>query len=99
MANELARLCVGGRETQSDKYVIQTALELCQQVFTGHALLANRFLEIGAKLIFEHAVDTFHLLFFAQLQAVADDLRLSIVAVLPRREIPLFDSAGRFETA
>jgi hypothetical protein len=32
-------------------------------------------------------------------RAVTDDFRLAIMAVLPGREVPLFDGAGRFEAA
>ena len=49
--------------------------------------------EIAAELILEHAVDAFHLLLFAQLQAVARELRLPCLAVLTGREIALLDCA------
>jgi hypothetical protein len=50
-------------------------------------------LEVVAELAFQHAVDAAGLLLFAQLQAVADDLRLAILAMLPGNEVALFDGA------
>jgi hypothetical protein len=44
-------------------------------------------------VVLQHAVDALDLLLLAQLQAVADELRLAELAVLPRREIALLDGA------
>ena len=49
--------------------------------------------EGAAELAFQHAVDAAHLLLFAQLQAVADDLRLAVLAVLSGNEVALLDGA------
>ena len=55
--------------------------------------------EVAAELILEHAVDALDLLLLAQLQAVADHLRLPRLAVLPRREVALLDRALLREAA
>src|SRR5207249_9756294 len=52
-----------------------------------------RLREVAAELILEHAVDALDLLLLAQLDAVADELLLARLSVLPRHEVPLFDGA------
>src|SRR5689334_9532552 len=99
VTNQLTRLVVRGREAQTDHNIVETTFQLREQMFAGHSLLPCRFLEIGPELTFEHAVDSFHLLFFAQLQAISDDLCLAIAAVLTRRKVALLDSARGFETS
>src|SRR4051812_12124628 len=99
MANELSCLVVSGRKSKPHHHVIQTALQLGQKVFTGDALLARGFLEVGSKLVFENAVDSFHLLFLAQLQAISDDLRSTGVSVLAGLKVSLLNGAGGFEAA
>src|SRR5215831_15172960 len=99
VANELARLRMSRGKAEANEYVIQTTLELRKQVFAGYTLLTDGLLEVRAELVFEDAVNTFYLLFFAQLQPIADNLRFAIAAVLPGREISFFDSARRLETA
>ena len=67
---------------------------MLHHVFAGDALhAALAFSNSVAELAFEHAVDAADLLLFAKLQAVADDLRLAILAVLAGNEIALFDGA------
>ena len=55
--------------------------------------IAAGFLEQVAELAFEQLIIAAGLLLFAKLQAVADDLRLAILAVLAGREVALFDGA------
>ena len=50
-------------------------------------------LEQIAELAFEQLIVAAGLLLFAELQAVADDLRFAILAVLAGSEIALFDGA------
>src|SRR5262249_49877272 len=50
-------------------------------------------LEVAAELVLEHAVDALDLLLLAKLQAVAGELRLPRLAVLPGREGALLDRA------
>ena len=95
---ELPGLSMRRRETKADEDVVQPALELGEQVFAGDALLPHGLFEIGAELVFEHAVDAFYFLFFAQLEAVSDNLRLSIAPMLARSKVPLLDAARGFET-
>src|SRR5207237_2314266 len=49
--------------------------------------------EVAAELILEHAVNALDLLFLTQLNTVAGKLGLPRLAVLPRREIALFNRA------
>ena len=56
-------------------------------------LVREGLLEQVAELAFEQAVVAAGLLFFAQLETVADDLRLAILAVLAGSEVALFDGA------
>src|ERR1051326_7275194 len=77
MPDELARLRMCRSKTEPYKYVIQPPLQLCQQVFSGHAFLPHRLLEIRPELIFENAVNALHFLFFAQLQSDRKSTRLN----------------------
>src|SRR5262245_41843219 len=97
MSNKLSRLRVRCREPEAYKNVVQTAFELRQQVFTGDAFLSDSFLEVRTELILEHAVNTLHFLFLAQLKAVSHDFRFSIATVLSWRKVSFFDSARRLE--
>ena len=63
------------------------------QVLAGDALWMRGLFEGVAELGFQHAVDAAHLLLFAQLQAVADHLRLAVLAMLSGDEVALFDGA------
>ena len=79
--DELPCLGMGRGKTQTHQNVVQAPLQLSQEVLTGNAFLADGFLEVRAELIFKNAVDALHLLLFAKLQSVAEDLR-STPAVL-----------------
>src|SRR6185369_6676817 len=91
--HQLPRLRPRGRQPEPVDHVVQPALEQLQQRHAGDAARALRRLEVAAELILEHAVDALDLLLFAQLQAVAGELRLPRLAVLPRREVALLDRA------
>jgi hypothetical protein len=62
-----------------------------QKHFAGNAASPGRFLEIIAELAFLGKVDALGFLLFAQLQAVADNLGLAVLAMLARSKIPLLD--------
>src|SRR5688572_16209208 len=99
VANELPRLVVCRCETQPDDDVVEPALELGQQFLAGDAFPPDSLLEIGAKLAFENAVHSLHLLFFSKLEAVSDNLGLAGVPVLTRRDVAFLNGAGRLEAA
>jgi hypothetical protein len=62
-------------------------------LFAGDALHGAGLLIQVAELAFEQLIIVARLLLFAQLQAVADQLRLAILAVLARSEVALLDRA------
>ena len=62
-------------------------------LLAGDALGAEGVLEQIAELAFQQAVVAARFLLFAQLQTVADHLRLAILAVLAGSEVALFDGA------
>src|SRR5207237_2641398 len=64
-----------------------------QQRLAGDAAGPLRLLEIAAELLLQHPVDALHLLLLAELDAVAGQLLLARLAVLPRREVALLDRA------
>src|SRR5262245_38179035 len=99
MTNKLPCLRVRTGKSQAYKNVVQSAFELCKQMFTSDALLANRTLKVSTELIFENSVDALYLLLLSQLQPVSNDLRFTTLPVLPRRIVSFFDSAGRLEAA
>src|SRR5207247_6768688 len=59
----------------------------------GDAARALGRLEVAAELILEDAVNPLHLLLFAQLQAIAGELRFPRLPVLSRRKVALLDGA------
>src|SRR5690606_31697010 len=68
-------------------------LEQLQQRLAGDAARPVRRLEVAAELILQHPVDALDLLLLAQLHAVAGELRLPRLSVLPRREVAPLDRA------
>ena len=93
VAHELPRLRPRGREAEAVDDVVHAPLEQLQQRLAGDAAGAVRHLEVAAELVLQHAVNALDLLLLAQLQAVADQLRLPQLAVLPRRQVALLDRA------
>src|SRR4029079_2915159 len=59
----------------------------------GDAAGPVRHLEVAAELVLEHPVDALDLLLLAQLQPVADHLRLAQLAVLAGGQVALLDRA------
>ena len=86
VANHLAGLRAGGAEAHAVNDVVQAALQHVEHVLAGDALHAAGLLEQIAELVFEQLIIAAGLLLFAKLQAVADDLRLAILAVLAGNE-------------
>src|SRR5207248_11159308 len=82
-----------GRESQPVDDVVEAALQQLQQRLAGDAAGALRRFEVAAELVLEHPVDALHLLLLAQLQAVAHELRLPQLSMLPRRQVALLDRA------
>src|SRR5262245_3059718 len=93
VAHELSRLGPRRREAKAVDDVVEAPLEKLQERHAGDPARALGLLEVGAELILEHAVNALDLLLLAQLQAVARQLRLTRLAVLPRREVALLDRA------
>src|SRR5271166_2012586 len=91
MADELAGLTARHREPEAVHHVVETALQLLKQHLAGNALGTGGTLEVVAELAFLGEVDALCLLLLTQLQAVAYDFRLAVLAVLAGREIALFD--------
>src|SRR4051794_21575440 len=87
VAYELARLAPRNREAEAIHNIVEARFELLQQALTGDAPGACGNLEVGAELPFLAEVDALGLLLLAKLEAVADDFRLAIFAVLARREV------------
>src|SRR5262249_4079135 len=91
--HELPRLRARRGEPEPIHDVVEAPLEELEQRHAGDAAGALRRLEIASELILEDAVDPLDLLLLAQLQAVAGQLRLARLAVLPGREVALLDRA------
>src|SRR5579872_48551 len=99
VTHQLPRLATGNSEAHTEDDVVETALELLQKDFTGNALRRRGLFEIVAKLAFLREIHALGLLLFAQLQAVADDLRLAVFTVLTGGKVTLLDGALVAETA
>jgi hypothetical protein len=93
VTHQLARLTAGGPEAETENNAIKTALELLQEQFAGDAGLARGLLEVVAELAFLGEVDALCFLLFAQLQAVAYNFSLAVLAMLAGSEVALFNGA------
>src|SRR5277367_6013446 len=98
VTNDLTSLTTRACKSETESNVIQAALKLLQKQLTGDARGAGRLLVVGAELAFQREVDALGLLLFAQLEAVANDLRLSVATVLARGEVALLNRALVAET-
>src|SRR5579875_2142644 len=94
VANHLARLAARDCKAQPVGHVVQAALKLLNQQLAGHALRAVGLLVVLAKLPFEREVHALGLLLLVQLQAVAHDLGLAVLAVLPGGKVALLHGAA-----
>src|SRR5206468_3595066 len=79
------------RKSQAVDDVVQTPLELLQQLLAGHALGLRSLLEVVAELAFLREVNALGLLFFTQLQTVANDLGFAVFPMLSGSEVTLLD--------
>src|SRR5581483_4347117 len=91
MANQLTRLTTGNSKSHAVNNAVETALKLLQQDFAGNTLRADGFLEIIPELAFLGEIHALGFLFFAQLQAIAHNLRFSVLAMLAGGKVALFD--------
>src|SRR5450756_1714999 len=74
MANHLACLCPRDRETHPVHDVVETKLQLAEEVLAGDARTGTCLLEVTLKLALENAVDATDLLLLTQLHAIVADL-------------------------
>src|SRR5208282_6416990 len=93
MGDDLPGLRAGRGNSDAVDDAIQPPLEHLDQVFARGALGALRLDEIVAELALQQAVGALGLLLFAELQAVARELRPAALAVLPGNEVAPFDGA------
>src|SRR5450631_3459266 len=91
MAHQLARLPAGCAEPQAVDDVVEAPLQLLQKHEAGYTLGARRLFEVVSELTFLGEIDALGLLFFAQLQAVAHDFGLAVLAMLAGGKISLLD--------
>ena len=96
--HQLARLGARGGEAERVNDIVETKLELAEQVVAGDAGLSGGLLEVETELLFQQAVDALDLLLFAKLDSVAEDLGTA-AAMLARRVIAALDRALILETA
>src|SRR6202011_6018773 len=89
VAHQLARLAPRLGEAQAVDHVVETPLQLLQQLLAGHALRARGLLEVVAELAFLREVDALGFLLLAELQAVAYNFSLPALAMLSGSEVAL----------
>jgi hypothetical protein len=80
--DDLARLRAAGAEAHTVNDAVKTPLERGHQVLAGDAFRQGGLFKGAAELALEDAVDAPDLLLFAKLEAVADDLRLTVLPML-----------------
>src|SRR5215472_8484189 len=93
VADDLPGLGAAGAEAHAVNGAVETALESGHQQLAGDPFGLRGLLVRTAELGFQHAVNTAHLLLLAKLEAIADDLRLAVLAMLPGHEVALFNGA------
>src|SRR5579859_1822591 len=98
MPNQLSSLAARNRKAQAIDNIVQSALELLQQLCTGHALSARGLFKVVAELLFQREVNALSLLLLTELQSVANDLGFAVFAMLSGSEVALFDRALVAET-
>src|SRR5256885_4461611 len=91
VTHQLPRLAPRLRESQTEYNVVQTPLQLLQQLLAGHALGARGLLEVVTELPFLREVDSLRFLLLTQLQAVPYNLGLAVFAMLSGSEVALLD--------
>src|SRR5581483_5860508 len=91
MAHELPRLAAGNPEAKPVNYVVETALELLQKHRAGDTASARSFFEVVAELRFLGEINSFSFLLLAQLQSVAYNFGLAVLAMLPRSKVALLN--------
>src|SRR5260370_14350249 len=93
VAHELAGLIAAGAESHAVHDAVQAPFERPQKILASDALLSGGLLEQVAELVLQQAVVAARFLLFAQLQAIANQFRLAILAVLAGSEVALLDGA------
>ena len=93
VAHQLAALGARSSEAHAIDHVVQPALQHVQHVVAGDALHGAGLLKQIAELAFEQLIIAARLLLFPELQAIAHNLRFTILAMLARNEVALFDGA------
>src|ERR1019366_4939766 len=93
VAYDLAGLGAAGAESHAVDDAVEAAFQRGHQVVAGDAFRQGGLFESAAELRFQHPVHAPHLLLFAELQTVPDDLLRPFLAVLPGDEIALLDGA------
>src|SRR5258708_25241860 len=82
VTHKLPRLPARHSQANPVHHRIQTAFQLLQQKFAGYALGARSLLEIVTELAFLRKVHALGLLLLAQLQAITNDFRFAVLAML-----------------
>src|SRR5665213_2836834 len=92
VTHDLARLRAACAQTHPVDYAVETPFQRAQQVLARDAFHLDGFGEGIAELGFQHSVDAAHLLLFAKLQSVADDLlHFTGLSVLSGNEVAALD--------
>src|SRR3984893_5727864 len=91
MAHKLSRLAPGLRKAEAVDNIVQPPLQLLQEQFAGDASGARRLFKVIAELALLGKVNALGFLLFAQLQTIAYDLGLAVLAMLSRGEVTLLD--------
>src|SRR5581483_3301662 len=92
VANELTRLSARGGKAQRVDDVVETKLELAEQVLAGDSALLLSTREVGPELALQKTINTLDLLLFTKLHAVAENLRTA-AAMLARCVVAALDGA------
>jgi len=89
VADELTGSSTGGSNAETEDDIVQAALQILEQDFTGNTIGAGCLLKHVAELLLEYAIGVFGLLLLSKHDAVLGGLATTVVAMLPGREVTL----------
>jgi hypothetical protein len=89
VVDELTCSAAGRSDAQTINDVVEAALQVLEEDYTGDATGAGCLLEHVAELLLQYTIGVFSLLLLSKHDAILGGLAATVVAVLARREVTL----------
>ena len=87
VADELAGCRTGRCNTETEHYVVQTALKTLEENLTCNTVCLGSLVEQVAELTLQNAISVLRFLLLRKLSTILRHLTAAVVAMLPRREV------------